>query len=126
VERIILPDSTMLVDYMIAKMTWAIENLNIYPENMKRAMERSFGLTASGSVLLALVEKGLSREQAYAIVQEKAMQAWSEGTHLRRLLEEDPTVQSLMTPGELDQAFDTKRHLRYVDTIFKRLGLIAE
>lgn len=124
VERIILPDSTILVDHMLAKMTWVIENLNIYPENMQRSMNASFGLTSSGSVLLALVEKGLSREQAYAIVQEKAMQAWAEGTHLRRLLEQDPTIQSLMTAGELDAAFDVSHHLRHVDTIFQRLGLI--
>ncbi len=124
VERIILPDSTTLADYLLAKMTWVIENLNVYPENMLRSMQASYGLTSSGSVLLALVEKGLSREQAYAIVQEKAMRAWAEGTHLRRLLEEDPTVQALLTPAELDAAFDLKRHLRHVDTIFKRLGLI--
>ncbi|MFS8639940.1 MAG: adenylosuccinate lyase [Symbiobacteriaceae bacterium] len=124
VERIILPDSTTLADYLLAKMTWVIENLNVYPENMLRSMQTSYGLTSSGSVLLALVEKGLSREQAYAIVQEKAMRAWAEGTHLRRLLEEDPTVQALLTPAELDAAFDLKRHLRHVDTIFKRLGLI--
>jgi adenylosuccinate lyase len=123
VERVILPDSTILADYMIAKMTWVIENMHVYPENMQRSMEMSFGLTSSGSVLLTLVEKGLSREQAYAIVQEKAMQAWAEQTHLRRLLEQDPTIQSLVTPGELDEAFDVSRHLRHVDTIFKRLGL---
>ncbi len=124
VERIILPDSTILADYMIAKMTWVIENMHVYPENMKRSMEMSLGLTSSGSVLLTLVEKGLTREQAYAIVQEKAMQAWTEGVHLRRLLEQDATVQSLLTPKELDRAFDVHRHLKHVDTIFKRLGLM--
>lgn len=124
VERVILPDSTMLADYLIAKMTWVIENLNVYPQNIKRSMDMSLGLTSSGTVLLYLVEKGLSREEAYAIVQEKAMQAWAEGTHLRKLLEQDPTIQSLVTPGELEQAFDPTRHLRHVDTIFKRLGLM--
>ena len=124
VERVILPDSTILADYLLAKMTWIIENLHVYPENMLRSMQASFGLTSSGSVLLALVEKGLSREQAYAIVQERAMRAWAEGTHLRRLLEEDPTVQALLTPAELDAAFDLQHHLRHVDTILKRLGLI--
>lgn len=124
VERVILPDSTILAEYMIAKMTWVIENMHVYPENMQRSMDMSYGLTSSGSVLLALVEKGLTREQAYAVVQEKAMQAWSEGTHLRKLLEADATIQSLLTPGELDAAFDVYHHLRHVDTIFKRLGLI--
>ncbi len=124
VERVILPDSTILADYMIGKMTWVVENMHVYPQNMKRSMEMSLGLTSSGSVLLALVEKGLTREQAYAIVQEKAMTAWSEGTHLRKLLEQEPTIESLLTPGELDDAFDVRHHLRHVDTIFKRLGLI--
>jgi len=123
VERVILPDSTILADYMIGKMTWVIENMHVYPANMQRSMDMSLGLTSSGSVLLELVEKGLTREQAYAIVQEKAMQAWAEGTHLRRLLDEDPTIQSLMTTGELDAAFDVTHHLRHVDTIFARLGL---
>lgn len=123
VERIILPDSTILADYMIAKMTWVIENMHVYPENMQRSMEMSYGLPSSGRVLLALVEKGLSREQAYAIVQEKAMASWANGVHLRRLLNDDPTVQSLLSQGELDAAFDVSYHLRHVDTIFKRLGL---
>ena len=124
VERVILPDSTILADHMITKMTWVVENMHVYPENMKRSMEMSLGLTSSGSVLLTLVEKGLTCEQAYAIVQEKAMEAWAEGVHVRKLLEQDPTVQSLVTPGELDAAFDVTHHLRHVDTIFKRLGLM--
>lgn len=124
VERVILPDSTILADYLVAKMTWIVENLLVYPENMKRSMAMSYGLTSSGSVLLALVEKGLSREQAYAVVQAKAMQAWAEGVHLRRLLEQDATVQSLLTAKELDAAFDVKKHLAHVDDIFARLGLI--
>ncbi|HLN61181.1 MAG TPA: adenylosuccinate lyase [Symbiobacteriaceae bacterium] len=123
-ERIILPDSTILADYLIGKMTWVIANMHVYPENMQRSMNMSMGLTSSGSVLLALVEKGLTREQAYAVVQEKAMQSWAEQVPLRRLLEQDPTIQSLMTPGELDAAFDPVKHLRHVDTIFKRLGLM--
>lgn len=124
VERVILPDSTTLADYMLAKMTWIIENLLVYPENMKRSMAMSYGLPSSGSVLLALVEKGLSREQAYAVVQEKAMQSWREGVSLRKLLEQDATVQSLLSPKELDEAFDVKKHLAHVDEIFARLGLV--
>lgn len=124
VERVILPDSTILADYLLAKLTWVVENMHVYPQNMKRSMEMSLGLTSSGSVLLALVEKGLTREQAYAIVQEKAMEAWADGVHLRKLLEADSTIQSLLTPGELDAAFDVMHHLTHVDTILKRLGLI--
>jgi len=123
VERVILPDSTTLADYLIDRMTWIVENLLVYPENMKRSMAMSYGLTSSGNVLLALVEKGLSREQAYAVVQQNAMRSWAEGIHLRKLLEQDPTVQALLSPKELDDAFDVKRHLRHVDTIFARLGL---
>ncbi|HEY8347081.1 MAG TPA: adenylosuccinate lyase [Symbiobacteriaceae bacterium] len=123
VERVILPDSTTLADYLIDRMTWIVENLLVYPENMKRSMAMSYGLTSSGNVLLALVEKGLSREQAYAVVQQNAMRSWTEGIHLRKLLEQDPTVQALLSPKELDDAFDVKRHLRHVDTIFARLGL---
>ncbi len=126
VERIILPDSTILADYMIAKMTWVIENMHVYPENMQRSMEMSYGLPSSGRVLLALVQKGLSREQAYAIVQEKAMESWANGVHLRKLIGEDQTVQSLLSHGELDAAFDVSYHLRHVDTIFNRLGLIEQ
>lgn len=124
VERVILPDSTTLADYLLARMTWIVENLLVYPENMKRSMSMSYGLPSSGSVLLALVEKGLSREDAYAVVQEKAMQAWREGVPLRRLLEQDATVQSLLSPKELDEAFDVKKHLAHVDEIFARLGLV--
>jgi adenylosuccinate lyase len=123
-ERVILPDSTILAEYLIAKMTWVIENMHTYPANMKRSMDMSLGLTSSGAVLLTLVEKGLTREQAYAIVQEKAMQCWAEQVPLRRLLEQDVTIQAMLTPGELDQAFDVTRHLKHVDTIFKRLGLM--
>jgi adenylosuccinate lyase len=123
-ERVILPDSTILADHLIAKMTWVIENMHTYPENMQRSMSMSMGLTSSGSVLLELVEKGLSREDAYAIVQARAMQAWVDQVHLRTLLEQDPTVQKLLTAEDLDRAFDVTRHLRHVDVIFKRLGLI--
>jgi adenylosuccinate lyase len=123
-ERVILPDSTSLADYLIAKMTWVIENMHTYPENMQRSMNMSMGLTSSGSVLLELVEKGLSREEAYAVVQARAMQAWADQVHLRTLLEQDPTVQRLLTAEDLDRAFDVTRHLRHVDSIFKRLGLI--
>jgi adenylosuccinate lyase len=123
-ERVILPDSTILADYLIAKMTWVIENMHTYPENMQRSMNMSMGLTSSGSVLLELVEKGLSREEAYAVVQARAMQAWADQVHLRTLLEQDPTVQRLLTAEDLDRAFDVTRHLRHVDSIFKRLGLI--
>lgn len=124
VERVILPDSTLLVHYLLDKLTWVIEGLNVYPQNMKRSLEHTGGLIFSQRVLLALVNKGLSREDAYKIVQSKAMEGWETGQQFRRLLEADSTVQSLLTPGELDACFDYTHHLRHVDTIFKRLELI--
>jgi adenylosuccinate lyase len=123
VERIILPDSTILAHYMLEKMTEVVEKLHVYPANMKRVLEQTGGLIHSGTVLLALVEKGLTREQAYAIVQGTAMQAWEEGASFRKLIAQDPTVQSLLSPGQLEACFDLNPHLRHVDTIFRRLGL---
>lgn len=123
VERIILPDSTILAHYMLEKMTWVVENMHVYPENMKKVLEKTGGLIHSGAVLLALVEKGLSREQAYDVVQGLAMQAWADGTQFRNLIAQDPTVQSLLTDRELEACFDVSPHLRYVDLIFERLGL---
>lgn len=124
VERVILPDSTTLADYLLAKMTWIIENMHVYPENMLRVMNATGGLVHSGRVLLALVEKGLSREEAYALVQRHAMQGWETGVPFRQLIAADPDVGSRLSPAELEDCFDYRHHLRHVDTIFKRLGLI--
>lgn len=123
-ERVILPDSLILADHLIAKMTWVIEGLNVYPQNMERSMNMSYGLTSSGSVLLALVEKGLSREDAYALVQRSAMQSWAEGKPLHDLLAADPEVTERLSAAELEVAFDVRHHLKHVDLIFRRLGLL--
>ncbi len=123
VERIILPDSTLLVDYMVQRMTHILRDLRVYPETMLRNMERTFGLIYSQQVLLALVEKGVAREPAYDAVQAAAMKAWETQQPFRALLEETPLVREHLSDAELDAAFDYRQQLRRVDTIFQRLGL---
>ncbi|MEO3946184.1 adenylosuccinate lyase [Gorillibacterium sp. CAU 1737] len=123
VERIILPDSTILLDYMLSRLGNIIKNLNVYPENMKRNMERTFGLPFSGRVLTKLIDKGMSREQAYDTVQPRAMRAWEEQRSFRQILEESPEITDHLTPEELADCFDPSWHLKHVDTVFARLGL---
>lgn len=124
VERVVLTDSLILSDYMLNKMTWVIENMHVYPEQMKVNLERTGGLIFSQRVLLSLVDRGLSREEAYAAVQGNAMRAWQEGTPFRRLVAEDPTVRAHLSEAELAACFDYGHHLQHVDTIFRRLGLM--
>jgi adenylosuccinate lyase len=123
VERIILPDSTLLVNYMLRRMTGIIGDLRVYPDAMRRNMDRSFGLIYSQRVLLALVDKGVAREPAYDAVQAAAMRAWEEQRPFRELLEELPLVREHLSATELDACFDVRQHLGHVDTIFRRLGL---
>ncbi|HOV79005.1 MAG TPA: adenylosuccinate lyase [Bacillota bacterium] len=124
VERVIIPDSTIILDYMLAKMTGIIVNLQVYPENMMRNLERTRGLIFSQRVLLALVEgKGLSRERAYELVQRNAMRSWRTGESFRELLQKDGEVAALLDEKEMDELFDYGYHLRYVDEIYKRFGL---
>ncbi|UOF92226.1 adenylosuccinate lyase [Fodinisporobacter ferrooxydans] len=124
VERVIIPDSTILVNYMLRKMTNIVKNLTVFPENMIRNMNRTFGLIYSQRVLLALIDKGLARETAYDAVQAKAMQAWEEQRSFRELVEQEPLVKEYLTKEELDHCFDYHWHLKHVDTIFERLGLL--
>jgi adenylosuccinate lyase len=122
VERIILPDSTILTDYMLAKMATLVESLVVYPERMKANLESTGGLVFSGQLLLDLVESGgLTREEAYRIVQRNAMKAWQEGANFRRLIESEPEITSRMSGKQLDRAFDLQRQLRNVDKIFARV-----
>jgi adenylosuccinate lyase len=123
VERVILPDSTCLVDYMLHQMTRIVEGLQVYPERMRENMERSFGLMFSQRVLLRLAETGLPRQQAYEIVQGNAMRAWRERTSFRSLLAADPEVTARLTSADLDACFDPTWYLRNVDAIYKRAGL---
>jgi adenylosuccinate lyase len=124
VERVILPDSSIIAHYMVVQLTDILATLQVYPENMHRNMQVYGGVVFSQQVLLALVQKGLSREAAYAIVQRHAHAAWNHiGGDFRAGLARDPEVQSLLTPAELDACFDPSPHLRHVDTILARLGL---
>jgi adenylosuccinate lyase len=123
VERVILPDSTLLVDYMLDQMTRIVEGLQVYPERMRENMERSFGLMFSQRVLLRLAETGLPRQQAYEIVQRDAMRAWRERTPFRAILSADPEVTSRLAEADLDACFDPAWYLRNVDAIYKRAGL---
>jgi len=123
VERVILPDSTLLVDYMLHQMTRIVNGLQVYPERMRENMERSFGLMFSQRVLLRLAETGLPRQQAYEIVQRNAMRSWRERAPFRDLLLADPDVTTRLAPADLDACFDPTWYLRNVDAIYKRAGL---
>ncbi|OPX92305.1 MAG: Adenylosuccinate lyase [Pelotomaculum sp. PtaB.Bin117] len=124
VERVIVPDSTITLDYMLVKLTGIITNLLVYPENMLRNVERTHGLIFSQRVLLALVEeKGVNRERAYELVQRNAMQSWRTGASFRDLLLKDGEVTALLTEKEIDELFDYNYHLKHVDDVYRRFGL---
>ncbi len=121
VERMIGPDATVTLDFALARLTGVIEKLVIYPENMKANLDRHRGLIHSQRVMLALTQKGVSREDAYAMVQRNAMKVWEEGRDFETELLADPEVRAAMTAGELGALFDLGFHTRYVDTIFERV-----
>jgi adenylosuccinate lyase len=123
VERVILPDSTTLLDYMLVKLTDIVDRLLVYPERMMKNLELSRGLFFSQAVLLALTGKGLTREQAYALVQRNAMQTWKSGKMFKQMLLEDTEVMKLLSRQELEKLFDLSVYTRRVDEIFRRVGL---
>ena len=122
-ERIILPDSCLAVDYMLSIFTSIMKGLKVYPENMQRNIEFTQGIIFSQRVLLALIEKGLTREEAYKMVQDNAMKAWEKGKSFLSLLEADGRITARLSKKELNSLFDYNYYLKYVDTIFERLGL---
>jgi len=122
-ERIILPDSCLIVDYSLAVFTSVMKGLQVYPQKMKRDMELTKGLIFSQRVMLALIDKGLSRKQAYEMVQRNAMKAWKGSKGFLALLKADPQVTAVLPATELEPLFDEQYYLRYMDDIFKRLGL---
>ena len=122
-ERIILPDTTILIDYMLNRFGRIVKNLTVFPENMKRNMDKTFGLIYSGRVLLKLIDTGMSREEAYDLVQPYTAKAWDGQTQFRPLLESDATIMSRLSKEDLDDAFDYHWHLKHIDDIFKRVGL---
>lgn len=122
-ERIILPDATIALNYMLNRFSNVVKNLTVFPENMRRNIDKTFGVIFSQRVLLALIEKGLSREDAYGIVQPLAMKAWETEVHFRDLLQANDIVKEKLTEAELEDCFDHTYHLKNVDIIFERLGL---
>src|SRR5712691_1491326 len=121
VERVIVPDSCILTDYLVSKTEWLIDGLAVYPARMRANLESLGGVTASGQLLLELTRKGLSREDAYAIVQPLAMRVWDEGANFRDLVLNDKRVTDKLSRENLDELFDVNKQLRNVDKIFKRV-----
>ncbi|WP_050181947.1 adenylosuccinate lyase [Domibacillus robiginosus] len=122
-ERVILPDATIALNYMLNRFGNIVKNLTVFPENMKRNMDRTLGLIYSQRILLALIDKGMAREAAYDTVQPRAMEAWDKQVQFRSLVEADETITSKLTPEEIADCFDYNYHIKHVDTIFDRIGL---
>ena len=120
-ERIIIPDSNMLIDYMLQKFTNLITNLNIYPEHMKQNFEKTKGLIFSQKIMLELTKRGLSREEAYKIVQNISMQVWQGQADFKALLLENAEVGQYLTKSEIEECFDYQTYLRNIDLIFTRV-----
>ena len=121
VERIIAPDSTILLDYMLVRLTRVLDRLVVYPENMRKNLELTGALYFSQQVMLALTHKGLSREDSYRLVQRNAMAVWQEGGQLKDRLMKDSEVTSHLSPSEIDAIFDLQYHLKHVYSIFRRV-----
>lgn len=122
-ERMILPDSTALLDYMLHRFGKIIKNLDVFQDRMKHNMDETLGLIYSGRVLLKLVNSGMTREDAYDLIQKYTAKCWADHVPYRPLLEADPIVAKQLTKEDLDDAFDYHWHLRHVDDIFHRVGL---
>ncbi|MEK6531819.1 MAG: adenylosuccinate lyase, partial [Deltaproteobacteria bacterium] len=121
VERVIAPDATILVDFMLSRVTGMVKDLNVYPENMGKNIEKLGGLIFSQRVMLRLVDAGLTREEAYAVTQRNAMRAWKGKGDFKTLLSKDPDVKRRIPREDLDECFDLKPYLKHVDYIFKRV-----
>ena len=121
VERVIAPDSTVLLDFMLSRLTRLLKNLQVYPENMAANLRLTRGLVFSQSLLLALIDKGLTRDAAYRLVQRPAMQVWEEGGTFKERVLADPEIGKCLATAELGELFDLKHHLRHVDELFRRV-----
>ncbi|MGM0588711.1 MAG: adenylosuccinate lyase [Bacteroidota bacterium] len=124
VERIILPDATILLDYMLNRFAGVIEKLVVYPEQMMKNINRTHGLIFSQQLLLRMIDKGLSREEAYDTVQPLAMKAWEEERSYKEIVEQSEKINEVLSKQEIDESFDLDHHKRNVDTIFRRVGLL--
>ena len=123
VERVAIPDATVFLDFMIMRLNGVLAGLQVYPENMKRNMAKTVEIIVSQRVLLALVEKGMARDDAYRLVQGHALIAWQKGDSFRQRVQADPAVSRRLPPDELDRCFDISRYLRHTRDLFKRAGL---
>jgi adenylosuccinate lyase len=121
VERVIAPDSTILLDYMLNRAINIIDKLLVYPDNMMRNVEMTKGLIFSEGLMLELTKRKISREEAYAMVQRNAMRAWEEETNFKEEVLKDPDITKVFSRKEIEECFDLKSHLRHVDEIFKRV-----
>ncbi|MCX8010875.1 MAG: lyase family protein, partial [Ignavibacteria bacterium] len=122
-ERVILPDSTILLDYMIDKMCYVLKDLKVNQENILKNINLTKGLLFSQKVLLALVEKGMTREDAYKIVQDSAMEVWNSNKRLLEVLRENKSVMKLLKEDDFEKIFSVQHVLKHVDYIFKRVGI---
>lgn len=122
-ERIILPDATIAVNYMMNRFSKVVKNLTVFPENMKQNMDKTYGVIFSQRVLLALIDNGLAREAAYDIVQPLAMEAWETRKHFKELVMNNEAIQPVLSTVEMEACFDYTYHLKNVDHIFKKIGL---
>jgi len=123
VERVIIPDATTLVHHMVRLMTRVFRDMVVYPENMKKNLNITQGAIFSQKILLELIRKGMSREEAYRVVQKRAHKAWDGQKYFKDLLLEDNEFLKFLSKQEIEQCFDLKYHLKYIDETFKRLGL---
>ena len=123
-ERIILPDSCLVLDYVLNIFTSVMKGLQVYPENMRHNLEITQGLVFSQRVLIALIDKGLSRQKAYELVQRNAMKAWKQKASFLNLLKADAEITAQLSESELELLFDYSYFLNHVDKVFKRLGLV--
>ncbi|MEH2198344.1 adenylosuccinate lyase [Nostoc sp.] len=124
VERVILPDACTLTHFMLSEITDLVKNLLVYPENMERNLNCYGGVVFSQKVLLALIDKGSNREEAYAIVQESAHVAWNKpGGNFQDLISKDPRVTEKLSPTELEVCFDPQQHLQHLEEVYQRLGI---
>lgn len=121
VERVIIPDSSILVDYMLERIKGILDGLHVYPKKMKDNMSKSYGLYNSQRVMIALIDKSLTREDAYSIVQRNAMKSWKSGIEFKKLLLKDKEVKKYLTAKEIENIFDLDYYLKHVDYIFKRV-----
>jgi adenylosuccinate lyase len=124
-ERVVIPDAFLALDYMLDRFTWIVEGLVVYPERMRRNLDASHNLFFSHRLLLALVESGLPRDEAYRLVQGHAMHAWDEERDFRELVRADAEIAARLRPAGLDEVFDLAATVRHVDTVFERLRTLV-